>query len=530
MRVLLINPYYPISETPSPPLGLAFLAGALEHAGCDVRIWDCVVVPFGRERLASLMQRFRPDLVGATAVSMTVDHALTVLAQIKTLDPGVTTVIGGPHATFQAAEILARFAQVDAVIRGEGETAIVALARAVADRTSWSRVPGMVYRRGDRIATTPLPPLANLNALAHPARHLLPLGRYRALGLPVSMTTSRGCPFKCIFCVGRKMGGPRVRYRDPAGVVDEMERLSTLGFHQINLADDLFTGNREHCLAVCNEICNRGLTVEWTSFARVDTVSQAILQRMRRAGCTTVSFGVESGSPDMLARIKKGITLDQVKAAMRLCRACGIETHASFILGLPGETHATLRQTLAFGETLRAMGVNHGFHILAPFPGTDIRDDRESYDLQILTDDWRDYHANRAVVRTAGVAPETMDAIVKASHREFDRWLGEIDDRRRHGLASPDEAWPLTRLEHTVVLYDIMMKGLIEEFARGPMGSPGENADQWQESLVQRLAARLDHPQRQIRAAVQFAAANNDLVCTCRDGEVSWSWENDRPT
>jgi radical SAM superfamily enzyme YgiQ (UPF0313 family) len=91
----------------------------------------------------------------------------------------------------------------------------------------------------------PLPPPADLDELALPARHLIPLGRYRALGMPISMTTSRGCPFKCIFCVGRKMVGARVRYRDPVRVVDEMQGLSSLGFHQINLADDLFTANPE---------------------------------------------------------------------------------------------------------------------------------------------------------------------------------------------------------------------------------------------------------------------------------------------
>jgi anaerobic magnesium-protoporphyrin IX monomethyl ester cyclase len=125
---------------------------------------------------------------------------------------------------------------------------------------------------------------------------------------------------------------------------------------------------------------------------------------MHRAGCTTVSFGVESGSPEMLRRIKKGITLDQVLKAVQLCLDCGIDPHTSFILGLPGETPETLAQTLAFGERLKAMGVNHGFHILAPFPGTDVRDRIDDYDLQILSDDWRQYHANRAIIRTAGVA------------------------------------------------------------------------------------------------------------------------------
>lgn len=526
MRVLLINPFYPISETPSPPLGLAFLAGALERAGHQARILDCVVFPYSRDSLASLMREFKPHLAGATAVTMTVDHALEVLDQVKALDPSVTTVIGGPHATFRTAEILQSCDQVDIVARGEGEGTIVNLARAMEHETPWEHVPGIAFRDGNRITTTVLPPLADLDELALPARHLIPLGRYRALGMPVSMTTSRGCPFKCIFCVGRKMVGPRVRYRNPIRVVDEMEDLSTLGFHQINLADDLFTAKEKHCLAVCEEILDRGLKIEWTSFARVDTVSRQVLEKMRRAGCTTVSFGVESGSPEMLKRIKKGITLDQVEQATQFCLDCGIAPHTSFILGLPGETPETLAQTLAFGERLKAMGVSHGFHILAPFPGTDIRERIDEYDLSILSDDWRQYHANRAVIRTNGVAPETMDAIVKDGERRFDLWLADIDRLREAGKASDETAWPLVRLEHTVVIYDLMMNGLIEEKGIWRAGLSGAAENDPFERLIRRISGDLDHPPARIQAAIEFAVDKQYLIQTDADGRIRWSWAN----
>ncbi len=524
MRILLINPFYPISETPSPPLGLAFLAGALERAGHAVKLLDCVVFPFGPDLLASLMQTFRPDLAGATAVTMTVDHALTVLEQVKALDPSIATVLGGPHATFCATEILQTCPQVDVVARGEGENTLVALVQAIEKGSAWDRVPGIAFRDGRRIATTALPPFTDLDELAPPARHLIPLGRYLALGMPVSMTTSRGCPFKCIFCVGRKMVGARVRYRDPIRVVEEMERLSTLGFHQVNLADDLFTANHGHCLAVCNEIVDRGLKVKWTAFARVDTVSRQVLKKMHQAGCTTVSFGVESGSPDMLKRIQKGITLEQVVQAVQLCLDCGIDPHASFILGLPGETPATLEQTLAFGERLKAMGVNHGFHILAPFPGTDVRERINTYDLQILSDDWRHYHANRAIIRTAGVAPEIMDAIVIDGERRFDQWLGEIGRLREAGKTTEETAWPLVRLEHTVVIYDMMMKRLIEEKGVWRADPLDDKDALGLTKLTCRVSDDLDHPPARIRAAIEFAAEKEYLVCTTADGWIRWSW------
>jgi anaerobic magnesium-protoporphyrin IX monomethyl ester cyclase len=108
------------------------------------------------------------------------------------------------------------------------------------------------------------------------------------------------------------------------------------------------------------------------------------------------------------------------------------------------------------------MGVNHGFHILAPFPGTDVRERIDEYDLMILSDDWRQYHANRAIIRTTGVSPETMDAIVIDGEQQFDQWLADIGRLREEGRASEETAWPLVRLEHTVVIYDMMMKRLIE--------------------------------------------------------------------
>ena len=522
VRILLINPFYPISETPSPPLGLAFLAGALERAGCTVRIMDCVVFPYSDRWLADLMADFRPCLVGATAVTMTVDHALMILDRVKTIDPTVTTVIGGPHATFDAKAVLASAGSVDVVACGEGEATVVALARAVEARTPLGAVPGIVFRDGGRMVATPRPPLADLDRLAPPSRHRIPLGRYRALGLPVSMTTSRGCPFKCIFCVGRKMVGARVRYRDPSAVVDEMTELSRLGFHQINLADDLFTANRDHCIAVCDEIVRRSLSVSWTSFARVDTVSRDVLAAMRRAGCTTISFGVESGSPEMLTRIRKGITCDQVVRAARLCLECGISPHASFILGLPGETRRSLEETLAFGERLAAMGVNHGFHILAPFPGTDVREHLADFDLEILSDDWTAYHANRAVVRTADIGPQTMNDIVVAAEKRFDEWLADIDQRRRTGTADADTSWPLVRLEHTVVLYDMMMQRLVETMPCRPAGGTADNP----EALIRHVTTLLEHPPERIRAAVEFAVRTDHLVGTIRDGGVHWTWRD----
>lgn len=525
MRVMLINPFYPISETPSPPLGLSFLASALENAGAAVCLIDYVVTPYRLVDLQAALDGFSPDLVGVTSVSMTYDNAVEIGREIKRIDAGIPVVMGGPHVSFYGKETLQRYPHIDFVIRGEGDAALVELALAVDAGSGWQDISGLVYRQGSEIADNGLrSDRVDVDALPMPGRRHIPLGRYRALGLPVSMTTSRGCPFRCIFCVGRKMVGPGVRYRNPMRVVDELERLASFDFHQINIADDLFTADERHCLAVCTEILKRGLMLSWTSFARVDTVSRHLLATMKKAGCHTVSFGVESAVPEILKTIRKGITLEQVLAAVSLCVEVGITPQVSFILGLPGETPETVQETIAFGERLKEMGALHGFHLLAPFPGTDVRKDSAAYGIRILTDDWRQYHANRAVVETPSVSHLDLDAVVISRETDFDAYLGEIARRRDAGLATPAEAWPLTRLEHTVIFYELMMTRAVEERGYWRNGNPEKSRSATVATLAERIGPPDNFSAEQLLNSLSYALDQGYLCCTRKDGAVRWAW------
>ena len=520
MRVLLVNPFYPIDETPSPPLGLAFIAAVLEAAGFEVKISDYVVFPYSRDILAKEIHAFQPTVLGLTSVTMTFDTAMTVVRDAKAIDPTVKTIMGGPHVTFRAEATLEENPELDAIILGEGEETIVDLVRAIEQEADWHVIKGLAFRDGGQIAHTgPKPPGIDVDRLPLPARHLLPLGRYRALNLSISMITSRGCPFKCVFCVGRKMVGAKVRYRDPVKVVDEMEILAAYGFEQINLADDLFTANARHCLAVCDEIVNRGLKIKWTSFARVDTVSLDVLEKMKAAGCTAVSFGIESGNPAILKTVRKGITRDQVVKAVKRCTQAGLQPHASFILGLPGETEATLAQTLAFGEQLEKLGVAYGFHLLAPFPGTEVRDRCEDYEIRITTDDWRRYHANQAIVENRGISSATLDAVAADWMQRFDLWLGDVEERMERDEAEPDEIAQVVNLKRTVLAYDLMMGGLIERYGRLPPKAESLTATDRLAQLAVGLSAHVKHPPAEIVDTLQHALEKGDLVWESTDGD-----------
>ncbi len=525
MHALLVNPFYPIDETPSPPLGLAFIAAVLEEAGLEVKVLDYVVFPYSQAALVAEIKTFKPAIIGLTAVTMTFDNAITVVQDAKAADPDIITVMGGPHVTFRAEATLAEHPELDAVVLGEGEETVVALTRAIAKNRDWRAIPGLVYRNGSKLVHTGhKPPGIDLDTLPLPARHLLPLGRYRALNLSISMTTSRGCPFKCIFCVGRKMVGARVRYRAPVKVVDEMELLAAYGFNQINLADDLFTANAGHCTAVCDEIMKRGLKVKWTSFARVDTVSLTVLEKMKAAGCTAVSFGVETGSPAILKTIRKGITLDQVVAAVKLCTQAGLQPHASFILGLPGETEQTLQETLAFGERLEALGVAYGFHLLAPFPGTEVRDRCDDYGIRITTNDWSRYHANRAIVENSGIRPEILDKVAAGWMHRFDLWLADVEKRMATGQAQPDEAAQIDNLKRTVLIYDLMMGRLIEQHGNWPLDADSIAEPARIDQLAETLAAHVKNPLVEIADTLKRALQSGTLAWRVEKGLKRLRW------
>ncbi len=524
MRFLLVNPHYPISETPSPPLGLAYLAGALERAGVEVHILDFVVFPYSRAALESFLRHFKPDVVGVTSVTMNFKDAICKLHDVKNFDPDILTVMGGPHVTFCGEKTLAAHPELDVVVVGEGEQTVVELAEIVHNRDDLKYIKGIQYRNGSEIQSTPLRSPFELDQLPIPSRHLLPLGRYRALGMPISMTTSRGCPYQCTFCVGRKMGGARVRRRNPAHVVAELEYLNTLNFHQINIADDLFTANQDHCLAVCDEIIRRNLKLKWTSFARVDTVSEEIMVRMKSAGCNAVSFGIESANPEILKKIKKGITIKQVIAAVKLCTQVGITPYASFILGLPGETPETLKETLGFSRELKKMGLASGFHLLAPFPGTEIREYSRQLGLKILTDDWSQYHANRAIVETPTVTKEMLNEIVSKWEGEYHAFLENIQKRMDRGESTRDESWQLINLERIVLVYDLMMEGIIEKCGTWPAAdSPVSDR-----VLLQRLVGRIRDVNpcngKKLYDTLHYHLEQGNLRYDQKSDQICWKW------
>lgn len=461
MRIALIAPPYPLEEMPSPPLGLTYVAAAFEAAGAEVKIFDYVVFAYTKEKLEKQLESFRPDVVGATCVTMNFYKTVQILLDVKNYNPDIITIMGGPHVSFTVEETLRQYPEIDLIVIGEGEDTIAELTPVIKQRNKWRDISGIAYREGDEIVVTGKRSfIADIDRITPPARHLLPVSRYRAMGFPVSIITGRGCPYSCIFCLGRKMVGSKVRKRNTRLVLDEMETIIGYGFERINIADDLFTVDKERVREICMGIKERSLKVPWSAFSRVDTVNQEIFDLMAEAGCDAVSFGVETANTEMLKRIKKGIKLEQVHAAIEMCHKAGMLAHASFIIGLPGETKETLRETDDFAQGTKAL---YGYHYLVPFPGTTVRENIQDYDLEIMTNDWDRYDANDAIVRTSAMLPRDLHAFGTSYNKEMEEDLNKIERRYRERTADQQDIIRVEGQMRMYLTYQVLKEDVVEK-------------------------------------------------------------------
>ncbi len=514
MKVLLINPPYPFEESPSPPFGLMALAAYLEEKNVEVKIEDYIVNRFSENRAQDIMSTFAPDVVGSTGVTMNIKKASAILKVYKQINPDIITVLGGPHATFDAHNMLLHHPHIDVIVRGEGELTFEQLLSHLNDKDAYATIEGISYRDSDNeIVHNPNRDfIPDINILPYPARHLVELSKYKALGFPINMMTSRGCPFNCIFCVGSKMVGRKVRYFDTKRVVDEFAMLAAMGFKQINIVDDLFTSHKSRCIEVCREIKRRGINHPWTAFARVDTVNVELLQHMKDAGCTMLCFGIESGNQEILDRVKKKTTLEKCKQAVDMCRQVGISPMTSYILGLPGETEETIKKTLEFAKELSD---NYGFHVLAPFPGTEVREMKDYYGITILTNDWDLYDANRAVSVTPWVTAEKINEIVDRFNGSIKAYILSLGEKQKQGIMLTDKEKELIdNIRSFEIVRDMILDRLIEEFPGIENGVPVDVKKEFVDYLVSKTKFSKEEITTQVERLIQlqcidFVHSNN---------------------
>jgi len=461
LKVALIAPPYPLEEAPSPPLGICYVASAFIKTGAEVKIYDFIVSEYSKEKLSKKLLDFAPDIVGTTSVTMNFSSAMDILTDAKSILPKSTFIMGGPHASFDGENVLKNHPGLDLIFKGEADHTILEFVTNFQNKSSWKTIKGLVFRvNGQVLATGERDFIEDLDSIGLPPRELLPVSKYKALGFPVSMITSRGCPGRCIFCLGRKMTGQKVRKRSVQKVVDEIETILELGFEFINIADDLFTADKKRVIEICNEIRKRNLKFSFSVFSRVNTIDYELLMVMKGAGLHAISFGIESGNKEILKRVRKGITLKQAKDAIAACKKADVRSHVSFMVGLPGEDSESLKDTLNFQKELET---EFGYHLLSPFPGTTIRKNVDQYDLEILTDDWKLYDAKNPVVKTCALDENYLENFVTDAYKTINTDWDNLIDRYGKDDVTDDEKMSVVGHERMKLIFAILSSDLIEK-------------------------------------------------------------------
>lgn len=441
--VLLIQPPISVSERYGrdvgevggylPPLGLAMLAAVLKNKGFRVRIIDSIVMNYGNEDILRIVEKEKPKAVGITAITPTYHRAKSLAEDIRNKFPEILLIIGGHHVTIMP-QIVMNDTKFDLGVLGEGEETIIEIMnlyktldynyKKIISNSKLEEIDGIIFKKNKKfIVTKPRKLIEDVNTLPYPARELLPMEKY--LPLPnqykrkpvVHMTAIRGCPYNCSFCSNNKIFGRRVRYRSPEKVVEEIEYvMKNYNAREISFWDDMMTVNKGWMHKFCDLIIAKKLDIVWTCYARVDSVDEPMLRKMKKAGCWNIFFGFESGVQELLNNINKGITLEQIKKANDLCKKIGIEVRASFMIALPGETPELARRTIEFAKKLNPDYVQ--FCITTPYPGTSLYDNAKKYGD--LIEDYSKFSIWEPVFVPKGYKnPEEIKNVEKKAMKEF---------------------------------------------------------------------------------------------------------------
>ena len=409
------------------PTNLAILASCVREAGHTPCILDFDALELDFDAMVERLLDTAPDVLGFTCLTPRYGAIVNLARACKSKRPEIVVVIGGAHVSGTGPSVL-KDPAIDVAVYGEGERTIVALLDS--DKTL-AGVPGIYRRDGcDIVTNEPAPLVDRLDDLPYPAWDLLDTSVYTEPnmydGPHLGIMTARGCPYRCVFCSSHITFGRRVRYHSPRYVVDQLEEVvGATGIHNIMFYDDTFTLDRGRAIAICVGLIERDIQLRFAIQARVNTMDEELAGILKRAGCIATAVGVESGDDDMLRLIDKGTTKAQIRACVAALKAAGLPCVASYIIGLPGETHETVKATLDFADELDTEGAK--FMIATPYPGTPLYDAAVSRGKLLPVDQEENFDAFTYYQHVVANMSELTDA-------ELRRYQQEAYDRHDAGI------------------------------------------------------------------------------------------------
>jgi len=383
MIILLVHPpnalvYDKFARAPIKrlPVGMAYLAAFVAQQGYPVHVLDAEALDYGFEEIMAHVRELEPDVVGFSCTTPLFPSAVVLAEAVKEMFPRAAVVLGGPHISALPRESLEASEAIDFVVFGEGEESFLELIKAWEGSVPFEEVAGVGFKKeGRTLINPPRPFIRDIDALPFPARHLFPLERYRDsihYQEPYTvMVTSRGCPFRCIFCASSVTWARKVRLRSPENVIAEIaEVVRRYGIRNINFADDTFTLNRERTIDICRRIVQEKFNIKFLCSSRLDTIDAERLHWLKKAGCHTLTFGIETGNQEIAKVIRKDVDLSPAPRVFKMVQDHGIAVHSSYIIGNPGDTRETIEQTIQFA--LDSGTDEAQFSISTPFPGTEL--------------------------------------------------------------------------------------------------------------------------------------------------------------
>ena len=426
------------------PLGLLSMAAYLEREGHDASVIDCLG-PFavsGVEANAREILELHPDLVGFSTTTSGFYDAYDIATRIKDLQPHIPVVFGGVHVSALGAELLTRFPHIDFLCMGEGE---VTLAELAAGKPP-GEIPGLVWRdHGEPVTNQAREPISDLDTLPFPAyeklvgfpkRYRLPLFSY-VLVPGATMVTSRGCPYQCSYC-DRSVFRRGFRYNSAEYVYDHMCYLQTrFNVRHLNIYDDLFTLNRKRIVSLCEKLTAKPLGMQFNCAVRAGHADDALLKMLKAAGCLMVSLGIETGDEQLMEAHKPGVYLAEVRDTVDRIKAAGLRVKGLFMMGLPGETPASIQKTSDFVLSLGLDDMN--MSKFTPFHGAPIW--KTIFETGSMDEEWRKMNCLNFVFIPKGIdSKQTLDQLYNTHVKRFysdPGWRRKLQRRtweHRHSL------------------------------------------------------------------------------------------------
>ncbi|OGJ13041.1 hypothetical protein A3K82_03290 [Candidatus Pacearchaeota archaeon RBG_19FT_COMBO_34_9] len=391
MRVMLISPPNILEdlsreestfENRVTPLDLAIIGAVLEKSGHNVRILDALALQMDKSSIIKEIENFNPDMVCLTTFDRcrwAVDSANELSKSIK-LNDKIKLGLFWSYKPDLMVSLMKRNKNIDFSIYGDPEFTLLD----IADNKPLKDIKGLIHRKNLGIViNSPREPIKNLDVLPFPARHLLDQSAYKRLPHELikepcfDILASRGCPYQCIFCLLNVIWGNVRTARSPENVIEEMKLLKSQGAKQIHFHDLTFTMDRQWVIKLCGLMEKENMNLVWTCQTRVDRVDLELLRLMKRAGCMSILYGIESLAQESLDSIKKGVKVEDIERALKETHEAGIETRCSMMLGLPGETKEAVEKTISLLIKWNPAFVQ--FHTTIAFPGTELYNHSEKY-------------------------------------------------------------------------------------------------------------------------------------------------------